>query len=378
MRIDGLKLLGKVCLLGALAYGQTTLANIGGHVWVDNNCNGIFDAGDVLQPGVTVQLFNCDAGVFVATTTTDLNGAFIFDNFGPPDHYKVCVTLPPGFSFAPQVIVLPPPDDCCDSSVGPDGCTACFFWNDNIDLGHNAGLCPSAPPPPCPVVIGPVNLGTASDGVVIGLHGTKINNSLVTINGNEYVSQGGTLVNMAPSTINGNVFEYAAGQYSGPGHLTGSINVNPALLNQVDSDALNASATAAALSPTMTFGTISSPTVVTGNGGVNVIDINGDIKSSLILTGTASDVFIVNVTGTLALGGSTTLGLGGGVASASVLYNFTGTGTISTHVGNVLNGTLLGPRFSFNLDGAFNGRIIGGGASISLLSGAIVNQPVCP
>jgi hypothetical protein len=114
---------------------------------------------------------------------------------------------------------------------------------------------------------------------------------------------------------------------------------------------------------------------VNGDGGLNVIAVNGDIKSSLILSGTANDTFIVNVTGTLTLGGNTTLGLAGGVTADHVLYNFVGaSGSITTKVGNVLNGTLLAPAYSFTLDGTFNGEIIGGG-SISLLSGAHVNQP---
>lgn len=64
----------------------------------------------------------------------------------------------------------------------------------------------------------------------------------------------------------------------------------------------------------------------------------------------------------------------GGVTGNHVLYNFTGSGaTLSTHVGNVIIGTLLAAHDSFNLDGAFVGEIIGGGNSISLLSDATVS-----
>jgi hypothetical protein len=112
----------------------------------------------------------------------------------------------------------------------------------------------------------------------------------------------------------------------------------------VDTDALSAAAAAKALSPTQTFGTISSPTTINGNGGQNVIKINGDIKNSLTLNGTVNDTFVNNVTGTANLGGSSALGLAGGVTANNVLYNFTGTsGTIATHVGDVVNGTLLAP-----------------------------------
>ena len=80
---------------------------------------------------------------------------------------------------------------------------------------------------------------------MLGLKNTPITNSLVTITGNEGVSQGGKLATMAPSTITGNVYEYASGQYSGPGKLGGSVIVNSTLLAQNDTDASNASTTAA-------------------------------------------------------------------------------------------------------------------------------------
>ncbi len=227
---------------------------------------------------------------------------------------------------------------------------------------------------------GVISLGTANNYSVLGLNNTTITNSLVTIYGNEGVSQGGSLSNMAPSTITGNVYEYASGQYSGPGKLGGSVIVNSTLLAQNDTDALNASTTAKALTATQTFGSITSATTVTGNGGLNVIDINGNINlnnASLILSGSASDVIIVNVTGTASFVGTGGLSLAGGVTPNHVLYNFTGSsGTIASHVGNVFYGTLLAPTYSFNLDGSFIGEIIGGGSSIQLLSNAAVNANV--
>jgi hypothetical protein len=231
-----------------------------------------------------------------------------------------------------------------------------------------------------------IDLGSASKYAVLGLKNTKIKNSLVTITGNEGVSQGGTLVNMAPSKITGNVVEYASGQYSGPGTLGGSVIIAPATLTQNDADALNASATAAALTPDFTFGNISTTKTVTATAasradGVTVVDINGSINlnnGSLILSGSASDVFVVNVAGTATFVGKGGLLLANGVTANHVLYNFTGSsGTITSHVGNIFYGTLLAPHFSFNLDGSFVGEIIGGGSSISLLSNAKVTNP-CP
>lgn len=226
-----------------------------------------------------------------------------------------------------------------------------------------------------PRVVPSVDLGAAASYAVLGLQNTSISNSNVSITGNEGVSQGGKLSNSNHSTITGNVTEYQTGQYSGGGQLGGTISVDPSGIAQADSDAVNASAAAAALTPTQTFGSITQLTVITGNGGLNVIQINGDIKSSLILKGTANDVFILNVTGNLALGGTSTLSLGPGVIASNVLYNFTGaSGEISTQSGNVVNGTLLAPNYNFKLEGNFNGEIIGGGGKMTFRSGAHVNQ----
>jgi hypothetical protein len=233
-----------------------------------------------------------------------------------------------------------------------------------------------------PVTLGPISsvsqlLGTAANYAVLGIgspgHSAgTLDNSLVTINGNQGVGFGGGIINMAPSTVRGNVYEYQSGQYSGPGHLNGSLIIDPNRLNQNYTDAMAAAQLVAGATPTQTFGSISSPTTINGNGGINVIQINGNITSSLILHGGPHDIFLINVTGTVTLGGSSTLGVNG-VGADQVLYNFTGSGqTISTHVGNVIYGTLLAPNDSFHLDGTFNGRIIGG-QNITLMSGAVVN-----
>ncbi len=91
------------------------------------------------------------------------------------------------------------------------------------------------------------------------------------------------------------------------------------MLTQNDTDALNASSTAKGLTATQTFTGISCSTTVTGNGGLNVIDINGSINlnnASLTLTGTGSDVFIVNVSGSApGFVGTGGLMLGGGVTA---------------------------------------------------------------
>jgi hypothetical protein len=62
--------------------------SIGDRVWVDNNCNGIQEAGEKGLAGVTVKLYQAGADgqfgtsddVTVATQTTDINGNYLFTN----------------------------------------------------------------------------------------------------------------------------------------------------------------------------------------------------------------------------------------------------------------------------------------------------------
>jgi hypothetical protein len=230
---------------------------------------------------------------------------------------------------------------------------------------------------------GLVTLGTAGNYALLGLQGTKINLSAATVYGNAGVSQGGSLSNNGSSTITGNLDQSQAGQYSrsGSAQVLGSVITNSSLLAQNDADALAAAAAAKALAPTQTFGTISlasSQTMtVQGNGGLNVIQVNGSIglsgSSQLILNGSASDVFIFNVTGNTNISGSSVLGkLSGGVTANHVLYNFTGSGSLQAGAGNTFFGTFLAPNYSYGIEGNYAGELIIGGQSVALASGAKV------
>ena len=128
-----------------------------------------------------------------------------------------------------------------------------------------------------------------------------------------------------------------------PGKVGGTVSVNATLLTQADSDARAASAQAAALTATQSFATITRPTTITGNGGLNVIaGIKGNIDNALTLKGTASDVFVINVSGNAELFGKATLGLSGGVTPNHVLYNFTANkGLIDIESPAAVSGTLL-------------------------------------
>jgi choice-of-anchor A domain-containing protein len=243
-------------------------------------------------------------------------------------------------------------------------------------------------------------LGQAGNYVVFGLGQTSDNNqvnlSLATVNGDIAASSGWTVLKMAPSVINGDVFldnRAPAATYSGGAFNGSTFSVN---LAQANTDALNAYNNNSVLSPTQTINSsVTTNTTITGNGGLNVIKINGDItlggSNSLTLSGSASDFFVVNVTGALTMTGSSNLAVSGGVTAAHVLWEFIGPngGDLSTHVGNNVFGTILAPNYSYsNGDGTLNGAIIAGAlgsdaqtgsSAIKLLSGYTANfVPLTP
>ena len=62
--------------------------SIGDQVFIDNNGNGIYDAGDKPLAGVTVTL--SISGVAIATTVSGPDGTYLFGNLGP-ENYTVAV-----------------------------------------------------------------------------------------------------------------------------------------------------------------------------------------------------------------------------------------------------------------------------------------------
>jgi len=80
-------------------------AAIGNSVWLDEDGNGIQDAGEAGIPNVTVQLWNADHTAVVATTTTDARGNYIFKGV-LPGTYQVDIlaaSLPAG--LAPTTVI---------------------------------------------------------------------------------------------------------------------------------------------------------------------------------------------------------------------------------------------------------------------------------
>lgn len=92
----------------------TALASIGNFVWLDANQNGIQDAGENGISGVNVTLERPDGSV-VATTTTGINGQYLFANLAQGS-YVVAFGKPSGYtSSTPNTGA----DDATDSDADP-------------------------------------------------------------------------------------------------------------------------------------------------------------------------------------------------------------------------------------------------------------------
>ncbi|MEZ4884190.1 MAG: SdrD B-like domain-containing protein [Chitinophagales bacterium] len=113
-----------------LDFGYQTIAEplgaIGDFVWIDQNGNGVQDAGDTGIAGVEVELFNADTGASMGTTTTGTLGDYLFTGLAAGNYY-VQFDLPTGYQTSPQFATA---DFRADSNADENG------TSDTIALGE--------------------------------------------------------------------------------------------------------------------------------------------------------------------------------------------------------------------------------------------------
>jgi Ice-binding-like len=210
------------------------------------------------------------------------------------------------------------------------------------------------------------DLSAISGDAVFGTNITL--NSQVAINGNVGVGQGGSL-SFPPGgttpTINGTIF-------LGPGavdNIRSTTSQADANLTTAVSTAIG-TASAAYLALSGTSGTTISDNgtvtnngtgqlngaLITGNGGTNVVNVSS-INGSITLSGGANDIFIINTT---RLQLNSAVKLEGGVTANDVLFNVTGSNSVS--LSGTLSGTFLVPTamVSFGGGGSLTGAILDG------------------
>jgi hypothetical protein len=250
------------------------------------------------------------------------------------------------------------PVDATASDPAPDPVTQTIYASVSSLSPFELAMVPGLP-----------SLGRAAAYTIFALNGPSsggkqtVSFSSGTDYGKVAVAAGATMQLQAPSTINGNLYVDFGGLVSGPGKVNGTRNTNQDL-SGAQSDALNASSQAASLAPNVTFSNITANKTVNGVAGLNVINISGKINlnnASLTLNGPPNAFFVVNVAGSITLGGSGGIVASGGMPASHLLINMTGIGgnLVSTQVGNVIQGTLLGPNAGGTLRGSVGAALLG-------------------
>jgi hypothetical protein len=234
----------------------------------------------------------------------------------------------------------------------------------------------------------PVNLGAASGFAVLGIG----SNTTISINGGNGVHGNvGGRNNIAldnPSNIFGQVILGSGGSFHSTAQNPVVATQNAALLTQAAADARAAATTAAGLAATNTsilsVNLSNSTGTITGGAMRNVLNLTSVNLNhgTLILSAPAGGSFVLNVSGNFVLNTGSIL-LSGGLTADDVLINVTGTGSAVAFTGggnqSVVFGTLLATDRNIQLSpGLVNGRIIGGGNQITLVSGSQANGPAVP
>jgi len=84
----------------------STNASVGDFVWNDLDKDGVQEAGEPGIPGVTVRLVNATTNTIVATTSTDVNGYYIFNDV-TPGNYLVEFVTPAGHTVTTKLNASP-------------------------------------------------------------------------------------------------------------------------------------------------------------------------------------------------------------------------------------------------------------------------------
>jgi len=224
------------------------------------------------------------------------------------------------------------------------------------------------------------DLGDATDFALLAIPNESDTPSISissssTVSGNLGIGPSGVYIKSGSGNVIGNVL-----LSSGDAKLiTGSGSPGTLLLNsnlsQAIADALQASSDAAALSPTQVLGNITTSQTLTSSGNVNVVSltsINLSGSKTLTLSGSATDAFIVNISGGFGLSGSSAIALSGGLTPNHVLFNLPTSGTSIVFFADEV-GTLLAPHRDFTLHGAsLLGAVLAN--DIQVTSGGQVSQ----
>jgi len=238
-------------------------------------------------------------------------------------------------------------------------------------------------------VLGAAGPGNGVNGfAVFGLGGGSAMSVVMScgtaaVNGNLGAGGPGQVNISTPCAVNGNLYKASTVTVTGSGHVSGSTITNNTLVSQAVSNAESASSTLAAMPATDTAVTSignGSYVFTATQSGINVVDVssvNGTTGTSLAFTcGTHPGCqWVVNDSGAFHLGiGS--VGVGGGMTGGDLLFNVPGNGaSVSFGSAVSIEGIFLAPYSSFQVQGSWNGEVIGGLNGTITVMGAINAPP---
>lgn len=223
-------------------------------------------------------------------------------------------------------------------------------------------------------------LGLAANyaGLEVGSSLFSISKDTTVVNGNAGVDGNGSLSFTGGGVINGEIDAGSGASLTitGGSTATGGVMQSYASMSQVVQDAQNAAAYYAALTPGQTLSSLGTGTL-TGSGGLDVYQINGDLslsRSNLTLSGGANDFFVINITGAINLSGGSNILLNG-ISPDQVVFNLIGTGTKMTTTGESdTNGIFLAENGAINISGGVHDSEFIAGGALTWQSGVQVTQ----
>ena len=124
---------------------------IGDYVWEDSNANGLQDTEESGLAHVSVRLLSSPSATLVATTETDDNGHYAFNDVAPGD-YLLVFTLLEGYHFT----VAGQPGDAVnsDANVATGRTVAFTIGAHQVALDWDAGMIRNDVPQPTGIIIG--------------------------------------------------------------------------------------------------------------------------------------------------------------------------------------------------------------------------------
>lgn len=189
------------------------------------------------------------------------------------------------------------------------------------------------------------------------------------IDGDVRVAGNGDIALNGNAVINGDLYCRSNGTVgtSGNGRITGTVyNNQDAQLDNGVNEAINASNDAFALTPNRSYSNINligrHSLTINGSPGETVVLTLRNFQlannATFTLQGTATTVFIINVTQQFSLSGNARIVLSGGVQWNNVLFNVRGTSSAVSISGNAsLSGVLMANGRTVTLSG--HARVVG-------------------